>query len=946
MKGRHKNKQASSNKKKQFNNENDLSAEYAEDIISSDDDFQPSVASSKRQRIKVNSSVVESSITLSSSDDDFQPVTSSTRKRKSKENTSVAESFKKLKGTEKTSHAQITIDDYDLVESSEDSLFEFIFDKPALHDSRNLRAESSKSAAVGSSQGLKQISMNTSESSNSDSSKSKPVSNTPNTTAASPEPGSSHDPIDETSGDATKNSEETVDRVITVKATISSIWNKQYLEPLYDLVNTTNLVVTHTFAFAKYIFLKEIEADENFSMKEYVSRDFFVEVFLSLIIGGGSKPAKIKDVTREYRQVISKHKNSYCECAQYVPPKLLYAQQIALYECTKIHTAYHNNIKAHFGSRLRNILNKLFKKKEKMEDIRGRMNATNATKEEINKALRDQVYKPCDQMKLSVSRKEMPPVSLLDIQSIHQLKAFFSCYPDDYIFQKDPIYYDVKIKPEYHFKAFFKMAEMLETQKNETFACFPLRTTFIPCYMTIDSKIVHHHILNNKTQLKAESKYETWGTVVNLRKKAFKSQGPKKSLQFRGTMETDGVGVSVIKQNMDTNRKILRKRNVQLATNDTFKYIEELGQDVLKKTEGKCVLVDPGRRDLLFCMKESSEPSDKKIIIHRKINRNKIARHFKHLRQKTKPESIKIAEASLSKFTPHSVNITVFTNYIKEKASVEDLLRGYYGNETHITNETYFPDVCTEFTVSNKGDLYFGHLFVTRIANSATILDQTYASYLNILLEQPHIKSRLKNEDIIQAKQIISRMTMTDEGELLKKEISCLLKRLQLLPFRKMKFSSKIYYDQNDQELVKKIKNKFGQESVIILGNWSAPHVKFQEPTKNKGFIKLLKKNGFEVYLMDEFRTSSHCPNCESTLKNFKTVVNPRPYQRRSKPSVKCHGLLRCTNAACYQEEVTTSIKHRLWNRDLAAVMNFKKILYYYRRFGQRHPTFKRKSTL
>lgn len=30
----------------------DLSAEYAEDIISSDDDFQPSVASSKRQRSK------------------------------------------------------------------------------------------------------------------------------------------------------------------------------------------------------------------------------------------------------------------------------------------------------------------------------------------------------------------------------------------------------------------------------------------------------------------------------------------------------------------------------------------------------------------------------------------------------------------------------------------------------------------------------------------------------------------------------------------------------------------------------------------------------------------------------------------------------------------------------------------------------------------------------
>ncbi|KAG0746804.1 hypothetical protein G6F57_002619 [Rhizopus arrhizus] len=62
-----------------------------------------------------------------------------------------------------------------------------------------------------------------------------------------------------------------------------------------------------------------------------------------------------------------KYKGAYFENAGYTPPNLPYAQQIALYECTKIQTANYNNIKAHFGNRLRGLINKLFKKKKKAQ---------------------------------------------------------------------------------------------------------------------------------------------------------------------------------------------------------------------------------------------------------------------------------------------------------------------------------------------------------------------------------------------------------------------------------------------------------------------------------------------------------------------------------------------------------------------------------------------------
>ena len=125
----------------------------------------------------------------------------------------------------------------------------------------------------------------------------------------------------------------------------------------------------HTFAFIKYIFVNELVTNIEFDLNNFVNKDFFVEVFLSLVIRqmcDGSKSVKstLKNTTTIYRQLIAKHKDSYCNNISYIQPKLPYAQQTALYECTKVQTAYQNNTKAHFGTRLRMILNKMLKKRK------------------------------------------------------------------------------------------------------------------------------------------------------------------------------------------------------------------------------------------------------------------------------------------------------------------------------------------------------------------------------------------------------------------------------------------------------------------------------------------------------------------------------------------------------------------------------------------------------
>ncbi|KAG1491973.1 hypothetical protein G6F54_009637 [Rhizopus delemar] len=354
-------------------------------------------------------------------------------------------------------------------------------------------------------------------------------------------------------------------------------------------------------------------------------------------------------------------------------------------------------------------------------------------------------------------------------------------------------------------------------------------------------------------------------------------------------------------------------------------HIEGLTQAELKSTEGKCVLIDPGRQDLMYCMKETSTVEEKQTLIFTKNNRSKCSRHFRYLRKNTQPFVVQKAEAVLSRSESNS---------------------DYYGNET------YFPESEFDFRVDQKCNLYYVNLFTTKIrgffpqpenySTDSSVNSQLYATYLQIMLQQKHISERLDDSGKSKVLGLAKEMCRRSQKGNYKKTISTALEKLQLLPFRKLKFSSKLFFDQSDQKLVRSLRAKFGQDAVLVFGDWSASNVKYQEQTRSKGLIRMLKKNGFVVYLINEYKTSSHCPTCENELEKFKTVPNPRPYQRKKKPDVLCNGLLRCKGLSCLKQQ-TTGIKRRLWNRDQAAVLNFLKILSSLRKTGEHPSLFTRK---
>lgn len=140
------------------------------------------------------------------------------------------------------------------------------------------------------------------------------------------------------------------------------------------------------------------------------------------------------------------------------------------------------------------------------------------------------------------------------------------------------------------------------------------------------------------------------------------------------------------------------------------------------------------------------------------------------------------------------------------------------------------------------------------------------------------------------------------------------------LLFRKQRLSTYTKTKQSEQKMVRAFKQKFGGpgETVIGFGDWEQKKtMKFQEPTKGKGFRTLFRKAGYKVYLVDEFRTSKRCCKCKSNdsdCEKFLIKDNPRPWKNDTNV---CHGLVKCKtcktmfnrdiNASCNILEIITS---------------------------------------
>jgi hypothetical protein len=646
-------------------------------------------------------------------------------------------------------------------------------------------------------------------------------------------------------------------RRMALKCSLSSIeWKPQYAEALNNLVIKVNQLTIHTYMLSRFLFVRELSDDPNFNLQEYVTKDFFVEVFLSLTTRDRNDE-RCSTQTLYYRRFIDTGINYYFMISGYRRIELQAAQQIALFQANTVVTAYLNSIMNGFGQQLRRVVNSLLGVKDRASQRRAELRQQGRTAAFISSRLEEEVYAPARQFKLAIAqrRSNISTIPTTMQNAFLALEPAIKAYPDNYEFGRNSIYFDAKAHPEYHILAYYRLSQVCEKFGIKSFQSLPLRNSFVPGYLQIDTTVLRKNILHERSNdYSLEGKMRSWRKVVNLNAKAFKTQASDHELKFRGSIQTDGVGVSVLKTNFDTRAGGPRRQSLQIKIREPN--VADLSQEELHAAEGRCVLVDPNRRDIMYCMHEASTPDVPQIMRYTKNTQAKLRkeRKYRGIRQSVKDDNRAIAEAEakLSLFPRCTTSTVVYTRFIIQRSKVAALLFHHYSDTTGLLAQNV-----------NANPLH-----------------------------------------------------------------------------RKLKLSSIINRNREDDRLVKDLRQSFGENCILVMGNWSAGNIAFHEPIRGIGMRRALRKRGITLLMIDEYMTSKHCPHCfQRSLETFLRVPNPRPWRREEQPTVVCNGLLRCNNQNCMQPRQTT----RLWNRDMAAVCNFRHILQGLRLDGSRPLRFRRR---
>ena len=143
--------------------------------------------------------------------------------------------------------------------------------------------------------------------------------------------------------------------------------------------------------------------------------------------------------------------------------------------------------------------------------------------------------------------------------------------------------------------------------------------------------------------------------------------------------------------------------------------------------------------------------------------------------------------------------------------------------------------------------------------------------------------------------------------------------------FRKLKFNRYTNTQKSESKMISNFKKKFGdpESCTVILGDYDKGdgNMKGTEPIINRKIRKILRNGGYEPYLINEFRTSKLCNECEEECSPFLKRKSNKPKdinKETGEQNIKeVWGLTSCKNDKC----------KLIHNRDTNACLNMYKIV-------------------
>jgi len=482
---------------------------------------------------------------------------------------------------------------------------------------------------------------------------------------------------------------------VTIKTSLKSILrNYQIDQPRINmLVLECHQIITRTYQLLRLYLLhrynqirQQLEKDPSMSIPHSLfppiiggdgkpSTNINKELILHFIRAGGIRDVRGRRASNQsfVKELDNFYTKEYAPCLRKDKYDLKNKTYLITYLAQQIQTGYNNNIKVHFITRIRRLMNILdpFRDMEKDKVMKRTFgNVKNLILLDHLEELPEE-YKSWGRM----IKKEYLP------------NEYINCYG-----------YDVKVYPEKYIYYMIKMNEkivQLNSQTNQTdisveekrkhlfhlFQPIPLRTSIVPCYMTIDACAINSLFLPEKGRMERQKKIESiradiWGAIFHTDRRVMKMKG----YVFK-TIQTDGIGASICFQKEGLQKKMgTSKKETTPETSET--YLTDLSETELSicRTK-KLVASDPGKEDLTHMMNDQKQRlryGSRQRQVESQSVRNREILLIEKIRHHINEE-----ETSLKDHSCCTIDYDQFKHYISLKTKLDEKVGGFYQQDLH-----------------------------------------------------------------------------------------------------------------------------------------------------------------------------------------------------------------------------------------------------------------------
>lgn len=678
---------------------------------------------------------------------------------------------------------------------------------------------------------------------------------------------------------ATTTQKKPPDPIRTVKSSFKSIIKPELNQGIiFDAVNRTHQIVIHTYQFLRLWILNKYHTNQELPI---ITTDIISMAMKALVPpSAGPKPKGTN--LKYYNEFLLFYNDTYKSLNYETKISGSNLSQILGYMTTDIITNIENNVKLNFISYVKRFVNSSFRiiNNEILNNV--------SKKDKISK--RKELNQELYQVK-----EDLLNNTLNSNEKYHEWinKHRPNIFPTEYTNSYE---YDIECNPQKYLKYMIYMCLELEHLEVKSFQFFPLRTDIIPKYIPIDTTtLVDLMIDKNKNKYFKNienEKNNIWLMYFNLELPIFK----QKNYQFDYRISTDCFGVSIqLIHNDSVQLSKDKKANMKAKRNSSKELYKTMSQEEKEAHKAKLA-------------KQQKETQDNyKLELKQKKDKEKA--NFKKL---TKEEQKKvIGENKKKKFIEFPYLEDLDNNQLEELNTNKWVVIDP-GKRVLL----YMKDKeGNKFRYSNKQ-----HVDTTKRLKYQRLL-QNYRNKNDI----SNIENELSNYNSKTCKYDAFKLFISNKNRL----NNILLSKYQEEIFRKYKWYSYINKKKSETTLIRNIKQKYGNDSILIMGDYSdkncANKLKGKMSTPNLGLKRKLGEY-FTVYTLDEFRTS--CLNYKTEEKCENLYLPDKKGVIRS-----IHSIL------TYQTE---NNRMGCINRDENATNNMIKLVNYFLKNKDRPQKFKR----